>query len=169
MFFKEIGRERCWEPGGNRLDAICLIYIKVPIGFPLDSRYGSRCVSNKIKAVPVVPAVFVPLASGARARDTHLHDFLPSRFPHVLSMFSGFFPAGFAAFRRFPCCAGRRRFPFGAKKKRCPPGRHHSTAAVAPPKREKPPEGGFSGVFGGVRCLPLPPALRRLLWAAGHL
>ena len=31
-------------------------------------------------------------------------------------MFSGFFPAGFAAFRRFLCCAGRRRFPFGAKK-----------------------------------------------------
>ena len=110
MFFKGIGWERCWEPGGNRLGVIRLIYIKVPIGFPLDSRYGSRCAGNKINGVPVVPAIFAvlasgvrardaivdkmqlcsstSLASGVRARDAILSDFLPLRIAHILFMFT---------------------------------------------------------------------------------
>ena len=85
LFFKEIGRERCWEPGGNRLGVIRLIYIKIPIGFPLDSRYGSRCAGNKINGVP---AVFAVLASGVRVRDAILSDFLPLQIAHILSMFT---------------------------------------------------------------------------------
>jgi len=88
LFFKEIGWERCWEPGGNRLGVIRLIYIKVPIGFPLDSRYGSRCAGNKINGVPVVPAIFAVLASGVRARDAILSDFLPLPIAHILFMFT---------------------------------------------------------------------------------
>ena len=85
MFFKEIGWERRWEPGGNRLGVIRLIYIKVPIGFPLDSRYGSRCAGNKINGVP---AVFAVLASGVRTRDAILSDFLLLQIAHILSMFT---------------------------------------------------------------------------------
>lgn len=88
LFFKGIGWEGCWEPSGNLLGVIRLIYIKVPIGFPLDSRYGSRCASNKINGVPVVPAIFAVLASGVRARDAILSDFLPLQIAHILSMFT---------------------------------------------------------------------------------
>lgn len=88
LFFKGIGWERYWESGGNRLGVIRLIYIKVPIGFPLDSRYGSRCANNKINGVPVVPAIFAVLASGVRARDAILSDFLPLPIAHILFMFT---------------------------------------------------------------------------------
>lgn len=90
LFFKEIGRERCWEPSGNLLGVIRLIYIKVPIGFPLDSRYGSRCAGNKINGVPVVPAIFAVLASGVRVRDAILSDFLPLPIAHILFMLTRF-------------------------------------------------------------------------------
>ena len=120
MFFKEIGWERCWEPGGNRLGVIRLIYIKVPIGFPLDSRYSSRCAGNKINGFPVVPAVFAVLASGVRARDAILSDFLPLQITHILSMLT--------------------RLPWQISghpgDSHVPARQHHSTVAAVPPKHK---------------------------------
>ncbi|MFC0035782.1 hypothetical protein [Cardiobacterium valvarum] len=94
-----------------------MIYIKIPIGFPLDSRYGSRCAGNKINGVP---AVFAVLASGVRVRDAILSDFLPLQIAHILSMFT--------------CLPGRISGHPGDSH--VPARQHHSTAAAVPPKHK---------------------------------
>ena len=142
LFFKEIGWEHCWEPSGNRLDAICLIYIKVPIGFPLDSHYGSRCAGNKINGVPVVPAIFAVLASGVRARDAILSDFLPLRIAHILFMFTCLAGRilGHSAILMLSTRAGQCSFPDL-------PARLYPPLPSPSPPHKKPPVGGLSRLW----------------------
>ena len=69
-------------------------------------------------------------------------------------MFSGFFPAGFAAFRRFPCCAGRRRFPFGAKKNAARQGGTIPPLPLRRPNAKNRPKAAFPAFLAGSGVFP---------------